>query len=184
VKRGAQSVPMTAWQSQFEALRARMTGPGLPPPDTPYRLNGLQILQGIIDGTLPFPPISQTLDFYLIEAERGRAVFQGNPAFAHYNPIGTVHGGYHATLLDSAMACAAQTLTEPGYAYTTLEFKVHCVRPLTGKTGPVRAEGRIVAGGKRVATAEGRLVDEAGNVYSHGTTTCLFFELPPQPAAR
>jgi len=125
---------------------------------------------------VPDPPITRTLDFYLLEAERGRAVFQGLPQFAHYNPIGSVHGGWHATLLDSAMACAVHTLVEPGAAYTTLEFKIHFVRPLTEKTGPVRAEGKIVAGGKRTATAEGRLVDAEGRLYSHGTTTCLFLE--------
>ena len=87
-----------------------------------------------------------------------------------------MHGGWHATLLDSAMACAVHTLVEPGRAYTTLEFKVHCVRPLTDRTGPVRAEGRVVASGKRTATAEGRLVDADGKLYSHGTTTCLLYE--------
>ena len=112
----------------------------------------------------------------MLQAERGRAVFMGLPQFAHYNPIGTVHGGWHATLLDSAMACAVHTLVEPGSAYTTLEFKIHCVRPLTDRTGPVRAEGTVVAAGRRTATAEGRLVDADGKLYSHGTTTCLFIE--------
>ena len=87
-----------------------------------------------------------------------------------------MHGGWHATLLDSAMACAVHTLVEPGGGYTTLEFKIHCVRPLTEKAGPVRAEGKVVASGKRTATAEGRLVDAEGRLYSHGTTTCLFLE--------
>ena len=120
---------------------------------------------------------AETLDFYLIEVESGRAVFQGHPARAHYNPIATVHGGYHATLLDSAMACAVQTLCEAGHAYTTLEFKIHCVRALTEATGPVRAEGKVVASGRRTATAEGRLVDGEGRLHSHGTTTCMLFDL-------
>ena len=88
-----------------------------------------------------------------------------------------MHGGWHATLLDSAMACAVHTLVEPGRAYTTLEFKVHCVRALTDRTGPVRAEGKVVASGKRAATAEGRLFDADGKLYSHGTTTCLLYDL-------
>jgi uncharacterized protein (TIGR00369 family) len=140
-------------------------------------MSGLELLQGIASGTVLYPPINDTLDFFLLEVEKGRAVFQGLPSMKHYNPIGTVHGGFHATLLDSAMACAVHSLVLPGQAYTTLEFKVHLVRPLTEKTGPVRAEGKIVASGRRTATAEGRLVDEAGRLYSHGTTTCMIFDV-------
>ena len=167
---------MHPWQETMEKLRARTPEPGLANPGHAARLGGLDLLQAMIRGEVPDPPITRTLEFYLLEVERGRAVFQGEPKFAHYNPIGSVHGGWHATLLDSAMACAVHTLVEPGSGYTTLEFKVHCVRPLTAKTGPVRAEGRIVASGKRTATAEGRLVDAEGRLYSHGTTTCLFVE--------
>ena len=100
----------------------------------------------------------------------------GMPGFAHYNPIATVHGGWHATLLDSAMGCAIHTLVPAGQAYTTLEFKIHCVRPLTDRTGPVRAEGKVIASGRRTATSEARLVDAAGKLYSHGTTTCMIFD--------
>ncbi len=146
-------------------------------PSTLTHVSGLEFLQKMIRGELPVPPIAQTLDFYLIEVEAGRAVFQGRPSRAHYNPIATVHGGYHATLLDSAMACAVQTLCEAGRAYTTLEFKINCVRALTEATGPVRAEGKVVASGRRMATAEGRLVDSEGRLYSHGTTTCMLFDL-------
>ena len=164
------------WLADMERLRSRTREPGLANPGHATRLGGLALLQAMIRGEVPDPPIARTLEFYLLEVERGRAVFQGLPQFAHYNPIGTVHGGWHATLLDSAMACAVHTLVEPGSAYTTLEFKVHCVRPLTEKTGPVRAEGKVVASGRRTATAEGRLVDAEGRLYSHGTTTCLFIE--------
>ena len=167
---------MHPWQETMEKLRARTPEPGLANPGHAARLGGLDLLQAMIRGEVPDPPITRTLEFYLLEVERGRAVFQGEPKFAHYNPIGSVHGGWHATLLDSAMACAVHTLVEPGSGYTTLEFKVHCVRPLTEKTGPVRAEGKVVASGKRTATAEGRLVDAEGRLYSHGTTTCLFVE--------
>jgi uncharacterized protein (TIGR00369 family) len=168
---------MTTWQQDYEALRARVKGPGLVEPARAVRMSGLELLQGIASGTVPYPPINDTLDFFLLEVEKGRAVFQGLPSMKHYNPIGTVHGGFHATLLDSAMACAVHSLVLPGQAYTTLEFKVHLVRPLTEKTGPVRAEGKIVASGRRTATAEGRLVDEAGRLYSHGTTTCMIFDV-------
>ena len=167
---------MHPWQPQMDALRARTREPGLADPKRAASMSGLAFLQGIVAGEIPDPPITRTLDFYLLEVEPGRAVFQGLPGFAHYNPIATVHGGWHATLLDSAMACAVHTLVEPGRAYTTLEFKVHCVRPLMDRTGPVRAEGRVVASGKRTATAEGRLVDADGKLYSHGTTTCLLYE--------
>ncbi len=168
---------MHPWQQQMEQLRARTAKPGLVDSAHARTLSGYAFLQGIVDGTIPDPPITHTLDFYLLEVAEGRAVFQGLPAFAHYNPIATVHGGYHATLLDSAMACAVQTLCEVGRAYTTLEFKIHCVRALTDKTGPVRAEGKVIASGRRMATAEGRLVDAEGRLYSHGTTTCMLYDL-------
>ena len=170
---------MHPWQEKMAQLRARTPEPGLANPGHAAKLGGLDLLQAMTRGEVPDPPITRTLDFYLLEVERGRAVFQGLPQFAHYNPIGSVHGGWHATLLDSAMACAVHTLVEPGSGYTTLEFKIHCVRPLTEKTGPVRAEGTVVASGKRTATAEGRLVDAEGRLYSHGTTTCLFIEAAP-----
>jgi len=168
---------MHPWQQHLETLKAKFQPPGLADASTLRQLSGLEFLQKMIRGELPVPPIAQTLDFYLIEIEPGRAVFQGRPGRAHYNPIATVHGGYHATLLDSAMACAVQTLCEAGRAYTTLEFKIHCVRALTEATGPVRAEGKVVASGRRTASAEGRLVDGEGRLYSHGTTTCMLFDL-------
>jgi len=168
---------MHAWQTQMDALRARAKRPGVADPQVFARMSGLEFLQAMLRGAIPDPPIARTLDFYLIEVESGRATFQGLPGYAHFNPIATVHGGWHATLLDSAMACAVQTVCEGGRAYTTLEFKVHCVRPLTEKTGPVRAEGKVVANGRRIATAEGRLVDADGKLYSHGTTTCMLFDV-------
>jgi uncharacterized protein (TIGR00369 family) len=169
---------MHPWLEKMEQLRTRTAQPGLVDPARARGMGGLAFLQAIVDGEIPDPPIARTFDFYLLEVESGRAVFQGLPGFAHYNPIATVHGGWHGTLLDSAMACAVQTLCEVGRAYTTLEFKVNCVRALTDQTGPVRAEGKVITSGKRVATAEGRLIDSEGRLYSHGTTTCMLYDLP------
>ena len=168
---------MTPWEKDYAALLARVKGPGVIESARAATMSGLELLQGIASGGVPFPPINKTLDFYLLEVEKGRAVFQGLPGMQHYNPISTVHGGFHATLLDSAMACAIHSLISAGQAYTTLEFKVQLVRPLTDKTGPVRAEGKVIASGRRTATSEGRLVDEQGRLYSHGTTTCMIFDL-------
>lgn len=105
-------------------------------------------------------------------------VFQGTPKADYYNPIGSVHGGYIATLLDSALGCAVHTMLERGYGYTTLELKVNYVRPLTDKTGPVRAEAHVVNVSRQVGVAQGRLVDAAGRMYAWGSTTCLIFPLP------
>jgi len=135
----------------------------------------LQPVKAIIDGTVPNPPISELLDFHLVEAEEGRAVFEGVPEFRHYNPIGTVHGGFAATLLDSALGCAIFSTIARGDGWTTLELKFNLVRPLTKDTGVVRAEGRIVHRGRTVATSEGDLRDRAGKLYAHATTTCMIF---------
>ena len=135
--------------------------------------DGLGFLRALIAGELPAPPIMETLGFTLVEAEPGRAVFAGTPEYRHYNPIGSVHAGFAATLLDSAVACAVHTTLAQGEAYTTLEFKLNLVRPLTEKTGPVRAEGRVLHRGRTVATAEGYLKDAADKLYAHATTTCM-----------
>lgn len=140
-------------------------------------MSGLEFIEGIIAGRFPPPPISITLDFRLTEAERGRAVFVGQPAFDHYNPIGSVHGGYIGTLLDSCMGCAVQTTLAAGQGYTTLEFKVNFVRAVTDTTGPVTATGRVLSGGRRAATAEGHLTDTTGRLLAHATTTCLIMDL-------
>jgi uncharacterized protein (TIGR00369 family) len=150
---------------------------GVTPPEKLVTYDGMSFLQGIIDGTIPSPPIAQTLGFELVHVEQGKAVFEGMPEFRHYNPIGTVHGGVAATLLDSCMSCAVQTTIEAGLGYTTLEIKVNMVRPITEKTGPVRAEGRSLHTGRRSATAEGKILDAAGTLLAHGTTTCIVFPL-------
>lgn len=151
---------------------------GITPINTLRELSGLEFLRKLISGELPHAPISATLGFTLAEAEKGLVVFTGTPSFDHYNPLGGVHGGYTATLLDSCMACAVHTTLEAGYAYTTLEIKINYVRAISDKTGPLRAEGKVINAGRQIATAEGRLVDASGKLYAHGTTTCMIFKLP------
>jgi uncharacterized protein (TIGR00369 family) len=135
--------------------------------------SGLELLQKFTNRELPAPPIGTLMDFNLTEVSSGRAVFTATPAEFHYNPIGVVHGGLAATLLDSAMSCAIHSMLPPGVGYTTLEIKVNFVRAITAATGPVRSEGTVVHMGSRTATAEGRIVDGAGKLYAHGTTTCM-----------
>ncbi len=138
-------------------------------------LSGIEYVRQIFDGELPPPPISQLMGFRGVEFEHGRAVFEMTPGPEHYNPIGTVHGGIALTLLDSAMGCAVHTTLAAGVGYTTLEVKTNFVRPITAETGVIRCEGTVVHGGSRIATAEGKLVDAAGKLLAHGTTTCLIF---------
>jgi uncharacterized protein (TIGR00369 family) len=150
---------------------------GVPPLTLLKDMSGLEFLRRIVDGRLPRPPITETLGFDLAEVSPGFALFTMTPQFRHYNPIGTVHGGVAATLLDSCMSCAVQTTIEAGLGYTTLEIKVNMVRPITEKTGPIRAEGRSLHTGRRSATAEGKILDAAGTLLAHGTTTCIVFPL-------
>jgi uncharacterized protein (TIGR00369 family) len=135
--------------------------------------NGLEFLSKIVRGELPWPPIGKLLDFGPIEVSEGRAVFQVVPGERHYNPIGVVHGGLLATVLDSTMACAVHSTLPAGTGYTTVDLQVHFVRAVGKDTGLWRAEGEVVHRGSRVATAQGRVVDASGRLYAHGTTTCL-----------
>jgi uncharacterized protein (TIGR00369 family) len=148
---------------------------GVAPRDELLSHDGLSFLQGLIDGKLPAPPITQTLGFALVEVEKGRAVFAGTPTFALYNPMNVVHGGWIATLLDSAMGCAVHSALGKGEGYATLELKLNIVRSVTIETGRVTAEGRLVHRGRNVGTAEGYLRDASGALYAHGTTTCMIF---------
>ncbi len=150
---------------------------GLVSPEALRTLSGLAFFEAMLAGRIPQAPIAQTLGFQLTEVHDGRIVFAGAPGPAHDNPLGTVHGGYIATLLDSAMSCAVHATLLAGQGYTTLELKVNFVRPVTVESGRLRAEGQIVHPGRRVATAAGRLVDEQDRLYAHGTATCLIFSL-------
>jgi uncharacterized protein (TIGR00369 family) len=136
-------------------------------------MTGLEAMHAIRAGDAPPPPIAELIGFDLVEVGEGRAVFGFDPAERHYNPLGTVHGGIAATLLDSAMGCAVHTTLHEGEAYTTLELKVNFVRAITEATGRIVASGSVIHRGSRVATAEARLTDEDGRLLAHGTSTCL-----------
>jgi uncharacterized protein (TIGR00369 family) len=158
-------------------MSERKTNIGVPPLETMKEMSGLDFLRAIVDGRLPAPPITETLGFTLAEVSPGFALFTMTPAFKHYNPIGSVHGGVAATLLDSCMSCAIQTNFAVGTGYTTLEIKINYVRAITLDTGPIRAEGRSLYVGRRSATAEGKIIDAKGTLLAHGTTTCLVFAI-------
>ena len=137
-------------------------------------LPGLQCMQAIVDGTLPPPPIARLLDFEIVEVQDGRALFAMQPAEWMYNPIGSVHGGIAATILDSCMGCAVHTTLEAGVGYTTTDLQVRYIRAMSDTTGRVLAEGRVVHRGKRTATAEGRLFAESDErLLAHGSTGCV-----------
>lgn len=134
---------------------------------------GAEFLQKIVAGELPGPPLAALMGFKIVEVGDGHATFAVEPAEYHYNPIGVVHGGLAATLLDSAMGCAVHSMLPSGTGYTTLELKVNFIRAITATTGRVRAEAKLIHLGARTATAEGRVIDDAGKLYAHATTTCL-----------
>lgn len=135
--------------------------------------SGLEFLRQLVTGDMPPPPMARTLGMSLVEVTEGRAVFAVEPAEWHYNPMGVVHGGLAATVLDSALGCSVQSTLPAGTGYTTVELKVNMVRAITDTSGPLRAEATIVHRGRRMATAEGRLTDADGRLYAHGSTTCM-----------
>jgi uncharacterized protein (TIGR00369 family) len=141
-------------------------------------MSGLELLEAIRAGRLPPPPIAVLLGFSIVELGEGQVTFAVTPAEYHYNPIGVVHGGVAATLLDTVMGCAVQSKLPRGRAYTTLDVQVRYLRPLTLQTGRALGMGRVVHAGGRIATAEGRITDEAGRLYATGTTSCLLFDIP------
>jgi uncharacterized protein (TIGR00369 family) len=140
------------------------------------QMSGLEFVQGLASGALPLNTIARTLGYDVTEAEHGRVVIALVPTEAHLNPAGTVHGGLTATLLDSCMGLAVQSMLEKGAAQTTLEFKISLLRPITPETGLIEAEGKVLNCGRRIGTAEGRLTDRRGRLLAHGTTTCLIFQ--------
>jgi len=148
---------------------------GVATPDDLRAQSGLGFLQSIIAGKTPHPPICEVLNFHLTDADKGRAAFEGTPEWRFYNPIGSVHGGWAATLLDSALGCAIFSTLNKGDGWTTLELKINYVRGLNKDSGLLRAEGRVIHRGRTVATSEGDLKDREGKLYAHATTTCMIF---------
>lgn len=163
--------------SEPSALRFVDRIEDLPAPATLAAMSGIEVLQAILSGRLPAPPMMRTIGYRLVEVGEGRAVFEGAPQFGHLNPLGDVHGGWHGTLLDSCMGCAVHSRLPRGKGYTTLEYKVNILRAAGPQTGLLRAVGEAIHVGRRTGVAEGRLVDGAGRLYAQGTTTCLIFDL-------
>lgn len=146
------------------------------------QMAGGEILEAMMSGALPYPPMNDTLGIALVEVGHGMAVFQGRPQLQHYNPLGSVHGGWFAALLDSALGCTIHSTLPAGRSYTTAELNIKIVRPATDQTGPLRATGRLIHRGDRIATAEASIQDEGGNLYAHATTTCLMLDMPRRAA--
>jgi uncharacterized protein (TIGR00369 family) len=172
---------LAAWIAEEDAINERLNagpGPGLARPDQIAGKTGLEMMQAMLRAELPYAHIAKTLNFQLIEVGPGRAVLQGKPLPEHLNPLGTIHGGWFAMLLDSALGCAVHTMMPVGRAYTTAELGVNLVKALTPKVQRVRAEGKVIHCGRQLATAEARLVGADGTLYAHATTTCLVFEMP------
>jgi uncharacterized protein (TIGR00369 family) len=174
---------LETWLAQEREVLARMhsgAGAGVSRPDQVAGKTGMEMMQAMLRGELPYPPIAKTLDFTLVQAGEGTAIFQGTPGPAHLNPMGTIHGGWYATLLDSALGCAVHTMMPAGRGYTTAELGVNLVKAInTSKAPRVRAEGKVIHCGRQLATAEARLYGPDGTLYAHATTTCLVFEMKP-----
>jgi uncharacterized protein (TIGR00369 family) len=136
-------------------------------------MSGRELLEAMMEGRLPAPPMMRTLTFTLTEIGEGSAVFEGDPGPHLLNPLGVIHGGWALTLIDSATGCACHTLLPAGVSYTTIETKVNFSRPITTETGRVRAEGRVVGRGRRIISCEGRIVDAGGRLVAHGTSTLM-----------
>ena len=157
---------------------------GVVPVDVMASMSGLDFVRAIFAGRLPEPPIMQMVEPFDCTAEHGMVVIYSVPGLRHYNPIGSVHGGYAAILLDSAMGLAVQSTLPAGTSYTTLEFKISFVRGMTETSGVVRTEGRVLNAGRRVATAEARITDSKSRLIAHATTTCLVLDIPKMSANR
>ena len=153
------------------------------PPHVMASMTGLEFMQAVLDGRMPAPPITRTMGFLVTRVEKGFAQAEAIPSFDYYNPIGSVHGGYAATLMDTVLGCSVHTALDKGQGYTTLEFKISFIKAITKDTGPIRAEGRVISAGRRAATAEAHLKDASGKLLAHATTTCLVFDIPQPKAA-
>lgn len=177
---------LDTWLAQEAEALERLNagpGPGVARPEQIAGKSGMETMQAMLRGDIPYAAIAHTLDFLVIEIGDGTATFQGTPLPRHFNPMGTVHGGWFATLLDSALGCAVHTKMPPGRGYTTAELSVNIVRALTPKVQRVRAIGRVIHCGRQLATADAQLIGPDGTLYAHATTTCLVFDMKPQSGA-
>jgi len=165
------------WEADELKVRATLGSAGVVAPDKMVSISGKAFFDGMFAGQLPSPPIGETLDFIPIHIADGSAIFQGRPSQQHYNPLGSVHGGWFCTILDSAVACAIHSTLPAGKGYTTLEIKVNMIRALTKATPLVRAEAEIIHVGRQTAIAEGRIVGPDGKLHAHATTTCIIFDM-------
>jgi uncharacterized protein (TIGR00369 family) len=154
-------------------MQAQTAAFGVVPREVAGAMTGLEFLEKLRDGALPAPPFAEVTDIWITEVERGRVVFEATPSPQFLNPMGSVHGGWIATVLDSAMGCAVHSIMQAGQGYATVDMSVSLVRAVSAKTGPLRCEGKLIHAGNRIATAEGRLWDEAGTLIAHGSETCL-----------
>ena len=152
---------------------------GVVPAAIAMQTDGLTFLRNMISQHFPAPPFAETSDIWLIEAEQGRVVFEATPSQKFLNPLGTIHGGWISTLLDSAMGCAVHSTLKAGHGYTTVDMTVSFVRAVLPATGKLICESKIIHSGSRIATAEGRVIDAAGKLIAHGTETCLIVKVPP-----
>ena len=160
------------------SLVVRWVDPAVGPRIAAQRgLNGVDYLRAMLRGEVPHPPIAELMGIHLVSVEDGRVVFAATPGEQHYNPMGVVHGGLAATLLDSAIGCAMQTKAPPSGFYTTMELKVNYLRPVLVKTGRIFAEGSVLHVGRQTAFAEARVVDGAGKLYAHATSTCMLVQM-------
>ncbi len=172
---------LESWLAEEQEVLRRLDagpGPGVARPDQVAGMSGIDMLRAMLRGDIPYAAIAKTLDFLVIDIGDGSAIFQGTPGPQHFNPMGTVHGGWFATLLDSALGCAVHTKMPAGRGYTTAELSVNIVRALTPKVPRVRAIGRVIHSGRQLATADAQLIGPDGTLYAHATTTCLVFEMP------
>ena len=170
---------LARWLEEEEAVLARLAPEvGVARREQVAGKPGMALFEAMFAGELPRPPIGQTLDFLPIQIAPGHAVFQGRPGPQHYNPMGSVHGGWFAALLDSALGCVVHAALPAGKGYTTLELKVNMIRALSAKVPRVRAEGRVIHLGGQTATADARLVGPDGKLYAHASSTCLVFNMP------
>jgi uncharacterized protein (TIGR00369 family) len=172
---------LNAWQEQLDQIRQRRRErggghAGLARADQVQGLTGLQVMTALLEGDLPHPYMADTFDCELVEVGEGHAVFQATPQLKHYNPLGSVHGGWYATLLDFALGCAVQTRLPAGTGYTTSQINLNIVRAAHMKTGPLRCIGTALHVGRQVGTSEARIVGPDGRLYAHATTTCAIFE--------